>query len=97
MFESFNPSAAATKDAGIYGLPFNEDTAGIVIIPVNWELTVSYGAGTFAGPEAVKNASLQMDLHHHDFPNLWKKGIWMSFHAILKCCMQVCAKMPELS
>ncbi len=77
MFESFNPSAAATKDAGIYGLPFNEDTAGIVIIPVNWELTVSYGAGTFAGPEAVKNASLQMDLHHHDFPNLWKKGIWM--------------------
>lgn len=77
MFESFNPSAAAQKDAGIYGLPFSEEDAQIVIIPVNWELTVSYGAGTFGGPEAVKEASLQMDLYHHDFPELWKKGIWM--------------------
>ncbi len=77
MFESFNPSAAATKDAGIFGLPSNEDNALVVIIPVNWELTVSYGSGTFSGPEAVKEASLQMDLHHHDFPLLWKKGIWM--------------------
>ncbi len=77
MFESFNPSAAAQKDAGIYGLPFSEEDAQIVIIPVNWELTVSYGAGTFGGPEAVKEASLQMDLYHHDYPELWKKGIWM--------------------
>lgn len=77
MFQSFNPSAAAQKDAGIYGLPFSEEDAQIVIIPVNWELTVSYGAGTFGGPEAVKEASLQMDLYHHDYPELWKKGIWM--------------------
>lgn len=77
MFESFNPNAAATVDAGIYGLPHNEDTAKIVIIPVNWELTVSYGTGTFNGPEAVMNASMQMDLYHHDFPDLWKQGIWM--------------------
>ncbi|MCC7318552.1 MAG: agmatinase family protein [Bacteroidales bacterium] len=77
MFESFNPSAAAQKDAGIYGLPFTEEDAHIVIIPVNWELTVSYGSGTFGGPEAVKEASLQMDLYHHDYPELWKKGIWM--------------------
>ncbi|HQO50103.1 MAG TPA: agmatinase family protein, partial [Bacteroidales bacterium] len=67
----------ATVDAGIYGLPHNEDTAKIVIIPVNWELTVSYGTGTFNGPEAVMNASMQMDLYHHDFPDLWKQGIWM--------------------
>ena len=70
MFESFNPSAAAQKDAGIYGLPFSEEDAQIVIIPVNWELTVSYGAGTFGGPEAVKEASLQMDLYHHDYPEM---------------------------
>jgi agmatinase len=77
MFESFNPNAAATHDAGIYGLPFTDEDAQIVIIPVNWELTVSYGSGTFGGPEAVKEASMQMDLHHHDYPELWKKGIWM--------------------
>ena len=77
MFESFDPNAAAQTNAGIYGLPHDEDTARIVIIPVNWELTVSYGSGTFAGPEAVKEASLQMDLFHFDYPELWKQGIWM--------------------
>jgi len=77
MFDSFNPNAASTQDAGIYGLPFTEEDAKIVIIPVNWELTVSYGSGTFGGPEAVKKASMQMDLYHHDFPELWRKGIWM--------------------
>lgn len=73
----FNPNAAASKDAGIFGLPFTEEDAQIIIIPVNWELTVSYGSGTFSGPDAVLDASMQMDLHHHDYPNLWKRGIFL--------------------
>lgn len=77
ILPSFNPNAPAAHDAGIYGLPFTEEDASIVIIPVNWELTVSYGAGTFAGPDVIKEASMQVDLYHHDFPELWKKGIWM--------------------
>lgn len=77
IFPGFDPNAPASHDAGIYGLPFNEDNASIILIPVNWELTVSYGAGTFAGPDAIKEASMQVDLYHHDFPELWKKGIWM--------------------
>ena len=77
IFDSFDPNAASAHDAGIYGLPFTEDDATIVLIPVNWELTVSYGSGTFNGPDAIREASMQMDLFHHDFPDLWKKGIWM--------------------
>lgn len=73
----FNPNAAASKDAGIYGLPCTEDDAQIIIIPVNWELTVSYGSGTFNGPDAVLDASMQMDLYHHDYPQLWKRGIFL--------------------
>lgn len=74
---NFDPNSAAAADAGIYGLPHSAEQAAIIIIPVNWELTVSYGGGTSDGPDAVNNASMQMDLYHHDFPELWKKGIWL--------------------
>ena len=75
--ENFNPNAAASADAGIFGLPFTSADAQIIIIPVEWELTTSYGRGTANGPAAVYEASKQVDLHHHDYPALWKSGIWM--------------------
>ncbi len=75
--ENFNPNAAAAADAGMFGLPFTAEESQIIIIPVEWELTTSYGRGTANGPEAVFEASKQVDLHHHDYPDLWKKGIWM--------------------
>ncbi|MGE4541794.1 MAG: agmatinase family protein [Bacteroidales bacterium] len=77
ILENFNPNAAASADAGIFGLPFTSEEAQIIIIPVEWELTTSYGRGTANGPAAVYEASKQVDLHHHDYPDLWKRGIWM--------------------
>ncbi len=74
---SFNPNSAALHDSGLFGLPFDEHHSQIIIIPIEWELTVSYGKGTAAGPKAVYDASLQIDLNNHDYPDLWKKGIWM--------------------
>jgi agmatinase len=75
--QQFNPNSAARQDAGLFGLPFDADQSQIIIIPVEWELTVSYGKGTAGGPQAVREASMQMDLNNHDFPELWKAGIWM--------------------
>lgn len=77
MSSDFNPNSAAQNDAGIFGLPFTADESQIIIIPVPWEVTVSYGGGTASGPAEVFEASMQVDLYHHDFPNLWKKGIFM--------------------
>lgn len=77
MSTEFNPSAPATAHAGIFGLSCTADEAQIILIPINWELTVSYGKGTSTGPEAIKKASMQIDLHHHDYPDLWQKGLWM--------------------
>lgn len=74
---SFNPNAAALQDAGIFGLPFDAEQSQFIIIPVEWELTVSYGKGTADGPAAIKGASAQIDLNNHDYPNLWQSGIWM--------------------
>lgn len=73
----FDPNALARKDLGIYGLPFDTETASTVLLPVPWEVTVSYGAGTAAGPEAILEASAQVDLFDPDVPDAWKIGLAM--------------------
>lgn len=77
IIASFNPNAAASLETGLFGLPFTAEQSDIIIIPVPWEVTVSFGSGTGDGPLAVEEASAQIDLYHHDFPELWKRGIFM--------------------
>lgn len=73
----FDPNGPATYD-GIFGLPFEENEAKLIILPVPWQVTVSYGEGTALAPEAIKEASKQVDLYHHLNPNGWKQGIYMA-------------------
>ena len=75
--KNFDPSQPGLADASIYGLPFDENESEIIILPVPWEVTVSYGAGAAEGPQAIFDASFQVDLLHQDFPDLWKSGIFM--------------------
>ncbi|RYE58272.1 MAG: agmatinase family protein, partial [Sphingobacteriales bacterium] len=56
------------------------EESDIVIIPVPWEVTVSYGAGASEGPDAILDASFQVDLHHQEFPELWKLGIYLDLN-----------------
>src|SRR5262245_29125203 len=39
------------------------DGAGVVVLPVPYEATVSYGGGTAKGPEAILRASTQVELY----------------------------------
>jgi agmatinase len=73
----FDPSQPAQADANLFGLPFTADESEIIVIPVPWEVTVSFGSGASQGPDAVFEASLQVDLLHQEFPDLWKLGIFM--------------------
>lgn len=75
--EAFDPSGVGNINSGIYGLPFTLAEAEIVLIPVPWEVTVSYNAGTAQGPEAIKTASYQLDLFDPAIPNAWQLGIAM--------------------
>jgi agmatinase len=75
--QNFDPNAAGLKDSNIYGLPFSVEESDIVLIPVPWEVTVSYGSGAAQGPEHILEASFQVDLFHEFFPTLWKDGIAM--------------------
>lgn len=74
--KEFDPNGPGVH-SGIYGLPFNADEADIILVPVPWEVTTSYGHGTSRGPEAIFEASFQVDLFHREFPDLWKYGIFM--------------------
>ncbi len=74
---AFDPNAPASAHAGLFGLPFTSAHADIIIVPVPWEATVSFGSGASRAPEAVLEASAQVDLHHPDFPDAWKCGWYL--------------------
>jgi agmatinase len=73
----FDPNGASNPNNNIFGLPTTEEEAQMVILPVPWEVTVSYNAGTARAAEHVFKASLQVDLFDNDYRDLWKKGIYM--------------------
>jgi agmatinase len=73
----FDPDAAAGKGSGIYGLPFAPEEARVVVIPVPYEATTSYGGGTSGGPQAVFEASKQVDLYDRETGRPYEAGIAM--------------------
>jgi agmatinase len=73
----FNPNDVASDGNGIFGLPFTEDMSELVIIPIPWEVTVSYRLGTSRAAEKIQEASKQIDLYDADAVDMWKKGYFM--------------------
>jgi agmatinase len=74
---SFNPNAAAGAESGIFGLPYTESESALVLIPVPWEATTSYGGGTSEGPAAILEASRQVDLFDLDVSKPYEAGLFM--------------------
>lgn len=72
----FDPNGAGLENAGIFGLPFDSDESSLVLIPVPWEATTSYGRGTSAGPRAILQASPQLDLFDHELGQLGMAQPW---------------------
>ena len=77
MKTNFDPDAPADANAGIYGLPFTPEESRVVVVPVPYEATTSYGGGTSNGPKAVLEASKQVDLFDRDTGRPYEGGIAM--------------------
>ncbi len=73
----FDPDDIGLAGNNLFGLPFTETESDIVIVPVPWDVTTSYAKGTAQGPDAIMQASLQVDLYNVLQPELWKRGIFM--------------------
>lgn len=74
LITDYDPNGLGNSE-NIFALPFDEATADLVLLPVPWEVTVSYAAGTANGPGHIKEASTQVDLFQKDIKDAWKMGI----------------------
>ena len=74
---AYNPSGIGLDNGHVFGLPFEFEESDIIILPVPWEVTTSFGGGTSKGPQKILDASPQLDLYHFDFPEAWKQGVYM--------------------
>jgi agmatinase len=73
----FDPDGPAPATSGIYGLPFSVDDSKVIVVPVPFEATTSYGGGTSNGPAAVLEASKQVDLFDQETGRPYASGIAM--------------------
>lgn len=76
-FDDFDPNAASNPSNNIFGFPTTEEEARLVILPVPWEVTVSYNAGTARASEHIHKASMQVDIFDASYPDTWRNGFYM--------------------
>ena len=77
IIDTFDPNDVGLDNGHLFGFPFDYGTADIIVLGIPWEVTVSYRAGTAHGPEAVLNASPQLDFYDWDNPKGWHQGSFM--------------------
>lgn len=71
---TFDPSLTGSAEDGLFGLPSTSSDSKLIILPVSWDVTTSYGGGASRGPEAVLKASPQLDLFDLGFEDQYQKG-----------------------
>lgn len=75
---TFDPNGVGNPENGLFGLPFHSmEEADLIIVPIPWEATVSYGSGTARCIDPILKASLQIDLFDPYFKDSWRRGIFM--------------------
>lgn len=77
MGSGFDPGAAAAPDSGIFGLADAADAARVVVVPVPFAATTSYGGGAQRGPATILHASHQVDLFDVEIGRPYEAGIHM--------------------
>jgi len=75
---TFDPNGVGIANGNIFGFPGNEQEADIVIVPIPWDATASYGKGTAKGPRAILEASTQLDFFHADLPSSYNTKVFMT-------------------
>jgi agmatinase len=75
---SFDPNGVGIANGNIFGFPVTEQEANIVIIPIPWDATASYGKGTSDGPKAILDASTQLDFYHPKLEKAYETKVFMT-------------------
>ncbi|RAP31649.1 agmatinase [Candidatus Marinamargulisbacteria bacterium SCGC AG-343-D04] len=60
-------NSVGLKNAGIFGLGSDYESAELILIPAPWDLTTSYRKGASLSPQKILDSSSQIDLFNTDF------------------------------
>ncbi len=66
-----NPNEVGVNNGNIFGFPYTLSESQIVIIPVPSDVTCSYSKGTASAPQAILEASTQLDFYSPYLKNAW--------------------------
>ncbi|MDR3365552.1 MAG: agmatinase family protein [Prevotellaceae bacterium] len=72
---SFNPNSIGIPNGNYFALPLAVGNAPLTLLPVPWDVTTSYRPGAAKAPQAMLNASAQIDLFDLDNGDVWTSGI----------------------
>ncbi|MBY0553137.1 agmatinase family protein [bacterium] len=75
--KKFDPTTTISSEFGIFGIPLTEEECKLVLLPVPWEVTTSYGKGASNGPRIIREASEQIDLFDFETKNAYEAGYFM--------------------
>lgn len=78
MHNNFDPNGVGIANGNLFGFPVTESEADIVIIPIPWDATASYGKGTSDGPQAILDASTQLDFYHPKLDRAWETKVFLT-------------------
>lgn len=76
IIKKFDPNGVG-KRGTLFGLPFDEETSKVIVIPVPWDVTTSFHDGASLGPKKILEVSSQIDLFLMRMPDAWKLGVTM--------------------
>lgn len=71
----YDPNDISIPNGNYFAFPFTPQESALVLQSVPWDVTTSYRTGTARGPEAILEASVQLDKYDFDHPGGWRRGI----------------------
>ena len=75
---SFDPNGVGVANGNLFGFPVTEGDADLVIIPIPWDATASYGKGTSNGPQSILEASTQLDFFHPRLNKAYETRVFLT-------------------
>jgi agmatinase len=91
MVLAVDPNQVSVPNGCFFGFAGSVEDATVVLLPVPWDVTTSYGEGAAYGPQAMLDASTQLDWYDFDVPNAWQIG-----HGTVPISAEILAKNQQM-
>ena len=75
VIADYNPNDVGVNNGNFFGMPFEVEDAKLVLVSAPWDVTSSYGGGSSSAPDAIIEASTQLDFYDPYARDQWCKGI----------------------